>query len=97
MPRYLVERSFPDPPGFPVDDGGRLDCATVVERNADIGVTWLCSYVRDDRKKSFCLVEAPSPEAVRRAAERSKLPVDRITRVTVLDPHAYRKGGERDA
>jgi hypothetical protein len=91
MPRYIVERSFADPAGFPVD------CTDVVERNADIGVTWLCSYVRDDRKKSFCVYEAPSPEAVRRAAERSKLPVDRITRVTVLDPHAYGRKGGRDA
>jgi len=97
MPRYIVERSFTETGGFPVDRRGALTSAAVVERNADAGVTWLCSYVRDDKKKSFCLYEAPSPEAVRRAAERSGLPIDRITRVTVLDPHAYRTQGGGNA
>ena len=96
MPRYLVERTFADPTQLPRGGRGAGSRAAVVERNADAGVTWLCSFVRDDGKKSFCVYEAPSPEAVRRAAERSKLPIDRITRVTVLDPHAYRSKEETD-
>jgi hypothetical protein len=64
-----------------------------VERNADEGVTWLHSYVRDDGKKTFCIYEAPSPEAVRRAAARNGLTVDRITEVRALDPYTY-TGGE---
>ena len=35
------------------------------------------------------MYDAPNPEAIRRAAERNGLPVDRITRVTVLDPYFY--------
>ena len=88
MPRYIVERSFPDrlliPPGL---EGWR--CLAVVERNADEGVTWVHSYVSDDRTKSFCVYDAPSPEAIRKTASRNELPVDRITQVRVLDPYFY--------
>jgi uncharacterized protein DUF4242 len=38
-----------------------------------------------------CVYEAPSPEAIRKAARRSDLPVDRITRVRVLDPYSYER------
>lgn len=52
-------------------------------------MTWLHSYVSDDGKKAFCVYEAPTPEALRRTAARSGLPVDRITEVRVLDPYSY--------
>jgi hypothetical protein len=89
MPRYLVERSFPD--GFLLDtDGvGTQRYGDVVERNADDGVTWLHSYVSDDRTRTFCLYDGPSPEAIRKTAARNRLPVDRITQVRVLDPYFY--------
>jgi hypothetical protein len=83
MARYLVERTFEAPPSFPV--------AAIVERNADAGVTWLCSYVSDDGRTVFCLYDAPSPEAIRRAAARNGLPVHRIHEVSVLDPYPYAK------
>jgi uncharacterized protein DUF4242 len=47
-------------------------------------------FLRQDRKQTFCVYDAPAPEAIRRAAERNKLPVDRITEVRVLDPYFYR-------
>jgi hypothetical protein len=47
------------------------------------------SYVNEDTGTMLCLYEAPSPEAIRRAARRSDLPVDRITQVRVLDPYSY--------
>ena len=90
MPRYVVERTFSE--GLPVDAGGdgAALCLTVVERNADEGVTWVHSYVSEDRKKTFCVCDAPSPEAIRKTAARNDLPVDRITQVRVLDPYFYR-------
>jgi len=93
MPRYLVERSFPE--GFLLETQGEgaeryLD---VVERNFDDGVTWLHSYVSDDRTRTFCVYEGPSPEAIRKTAARNQLPVDRITQVRVLDPYSYSQGG----
>jgi hypothetical protein len=89
MPRYLVERTFPDGLPITVDDGGVQACREVVEKNADVGVTWLHSYVTDDGRKTICIYEGPSPEAVRQAASRNGLPVDSITAVRVLDPYFY--------
>jgi hypothetical protein len=62
----------------------------VVERNADDGVTWIHSYVSGDRSKTYCVYDAPTPEAIRKAARRNDLPVDQITEVSVLDPYFYR-------
>jgi hypothetical protein len=53
-------------------------------------VTWVHSYVSTDKKKTFCVYDGPSPEAIRRTAGRSKLPVERITEVRVLDPYFYK-------
>ena len=89
MPRYVVERTFPDGWHVPVDTDGAELCLAIGERNADEGVTWLHSYVSDDRTKSFCVYEAPTPEAIRRTAARNDLPVDVITQVRVLDPYFY--------
>jgi hypothetical protein len=64
-------------------------CQALVEQNADEGVTWLHSYVSDDERTTFCIYDAPTPEAIRRTARRNQLPVDQITPVTVLDPYFY--------
>ena len=89
MPRYLVERTFPDGLAIPMNDEGAQVCLTVVGNNTVEGVTWVHSYVTDDKGKTFCVYDAPSPEAIRTAAERNGLPVDRITEVRVLDPYFY--------
>jgi len=90
MPRYLVERQFPDGLQIPVDETGAKACLGVVENNLMDQVTWVHSYVSADKKKTFCIYDAPAPEAIRRTASRSKLPVERITEVRVLDPYFYR-------
>ncbi len=90
MPRYMVERTFPNGLAIPVNEEGARACLTVVGNNAQDQVTWVHSYVADDKKKTFCIYDAPSPEAIRRAAARSNLPVDRITEVRVLDPYFYK-------
>jgi hypothetical protein len=89
MPRYVVERTFPGGLQIPAGDAGVEVCLGVVERNADEGVTWVHSYVSDDRKNTFCIYDAPTPEAIRKTATRNDLPVDRITQVRVLDPYYY--------
>jgi len=61
----------------------------VVGRNAEEGVTWVHSYVTQDKKKTFCVYDGPTPEAIRKVAERNGLPVDRISEVRVLDPYFY--------
>jgi Protein of unknown function (DUF4242) len=89
MPRYMVQRTFPDRLEIPVANGGADICRTVVERNAEEGVTWLHSYVSADKRTTFCVYDAPTPEAVRKTAARNELPVDQITEVRVLDPYFY--------
>jgi hypothetical protein len=89
MPRYLVKRTFPNGLQIPAGPDGTELLGRVVEENADEGVTWLHSYVSDDREKSFCVYDAPNPEAIRKTATRNDLPVDHITQVSVLDPYAY--------
>ena len=90
MPRYIVEREFADGLRVPVDESGARACLAVVESNALDQVTWVHSYVSTDKGRSFCLYDAPSPEAIRRAATRCKLPVARITEVRVLDPYFFK-------
>jgi hypothetical protein len=90
MPRYLVERTFPDGLQIPVTEEGAVACLGVVGRNAEQGVTWVHSYVTDDKQHTFCIYDAPSPEAIRSTASANSLPVDRITEVRVLDPYFYR-------
>jgi hypothetical protein len=90
MPRYIVEREFPDGLQVPIDETGAKACLAVVDSNIADQVTWVHSYVSMDKKKSFCVYDAPSPEAIRRTAGRSKLPVGHITEVRVLDPYFYK-------
>jgi Protein of unknown function (DUF4242) len=89
LPRYVVERFFPSGLQIPVDTQGAEQCLTVVDRNAGEGVTWVHSYVSEDRKRSFCVYDAPDPEAIRKSAKRNDLPVEHITEVRVLDPYFY--------
>jgi hypothetical protein len=89
MPRYLIERDFPDGLEIPMNEAGADVCLKVIERNAEYGVTWIHSYATPDRKRTYCIYDAPNPEAIRRAAACNKLPVNQITEVRVLDPYFY--------
>ena len=62
----------------------------MVDNNLEENVTWVHSYVTEDKQRTFCIYDAPSPEAIRKAAQRNSLPVDRITQVSVLDPYFYK-------
>ena len=89
MPRYLVERTYPDQFIISINLDGVQVCQSIIDNDAVEQVTWLHSYVTHDKRKSFCVCDAPSPEAVRRAAQRNGQPVDRITEVRVFDPYFY--------
>lgn len=89
MPRYVVERTFPEGLRIPINGEGAQVCLDVIDRNADDGVTWIHSYVTEDRRKTFCVYDGPSPEAIRKTAARNALPIDAITQVRVLDPYFY--------
>ena len=89
MPRYMVEREFPAGLHVPVTDDGATACRGIVNSNAQDGVTWVHSYVSNDKKRTYCIYDAPTPEAIRRTADRNRLPIERITEVSVLDPYFY--------
>ncbi len=90
MPRYMVERTFPDGLEVPVNEQGANALLGIVNQNADQGVTWVHSYVSDDKRKTFCIYDGPDPESIRKAASCNSLPVDRIVKVSVLDPYFYK-------
>ena len=77
MPVFMVERRFADV--LEVDPG---IAAGINRINDDEDVRWLYSFLSADKRKPSCLFEAPSAEAIRRAAERAGLPVDVVVEVT---------------
>ncbi len=89
MPRYMVQRTFSEGLHIPIESDGAELCRGVVERNAEEGVTWVHSYVSADMRKTFCVYDAPTPEAIRKTAALNLMPVDQITQVRVLDPYFY--------
>jgi hypothetical protein len=89
MPRFMVERDFPEGLEIPTNAKGADVCRVVIGNNAEDGVTWVHSYVTADKKKTFCIYDAPSPEAIREVAARNQLPVGSISEVRVLDPYFY--------
>jgi hypothetical protein len=89
MPRYVIERSFPNGLHIPANADGAKACLDVMSRNSERNVNWVHSYISKDKSKSFCIYDAPSPEAIRAAADQNALPVDHITEVRVFDPYFY--------
>jgi hypothetical protein len=73
MPVFMIERGYAD-----VLDLTSEDADGVNRINADEGVEWLYSFLSADKRKTYCLYEAPSAEAIRRAASRAGLPADVI-------------------
>jgi len=85
----MVQRAFPEGLQIPIANGGAELCQGIVERNAEQGVTWVHSYVSEDKRTTFCIYDAPTPEAIRKTAAGNELPVDQIAQVLVLDPYCY--------
>jgi len=57
--------------------------------NGDVGVHWLFSFLSADKRKTYCLYEAPNADAIREAARRANLPADVIVEVTEVRPEAF--------
>ena len=89
MPRYLIERTFPNRLEIPMSKEGAQLCLNVAGNNSEENVTWIHSFVTRDKNKTFCIYDGPSPEAIRKVAGKNGLPVDSITEVRVLDPYFY--------
>ena len=89
MPLFLIERSFAEQLEL-TDDDVRL----IEDINADEGVRWLFSFLSADRRRSYCLYEAPSAEEIMVAARRANVPVDEIVEVDRFVPEVARTVAE---
>ena len=76
MPLYMIEREFAEELELSSDDVELIE-----EINADEGVHWLFSFLSADRRRTYCLYEAPSPEAIITAARRADVPADKVVEV----------------
>ena len=85
MPLYLIERTFADQLEISSDEVNLIE-----EINEDVGVSWLFSFLSADRHRTYCLYEAPSPDAIMTAATRADIPVDEIVEVSRLVPAELR-------
>ena len=84
MPRFMIERNFAEQLDVTNDSA-----ATVKRINDEEGVEWLFSFLSADKKKTYCLYEAFSVDAIRAAARRANLPADVIVEVSDLRPEMF--------
>jgi hypothetical protein len=76
MPLFVIERTFADQ--LQLSD---TDVRLIEEANADEGIRWLFSFLSADRRRTYCLYEAPSATEIVAAAERLNIPADAIVEV----------------
>jgi hypothetical protein len=81
MPLYVIERTFAEQLELSGDDVRLIE-----EINADEGVRWLFSFLSADRRRTYCLYEAPSPDAIVAAAARANVPADAVVEVGAAVP-----------
>ena len=85
MTLFLIERNFAE-----VLSPGADDVKAIGEVNAEVGVRWLYSFLSADKRKTYCLYEADTPEAIREAANKAGLPADVIIELSgEIRPEAF--------
>jgi hypothetical protein len=84
MPLFLIERNFAQ--DVMLDDAS---AAQVRQINDDIGIQWLYSFLSADKRKTYCLYEAPNADAIRAAAGRLAIPADVIIPVSEVRPEQF--------
>jgi hypothetical protein len=77
MPLYVIERKYAAQLEISAEGVKALE-----EINADEGVRWLFSFLSADRRQTYCLYEAPSPDELIAAARRANIPADVIVEVS---------------
>ncbi|HEX6999138.1 MAG TPA: DUF4242 domain-containing protein [Gammaproteobacteria bacterium] len=71
MALFIIERNFAQQ-----IDPTAEEIKAIGEVNEAVGVRWIYSFLSADKRKTYCLYEAQSAEAVREAARRAGLPAD---------------------
>lgn len=77
MALFIIERTFAEELEATDDD-----VRAIGEVNDDVGVKWLYSFLAADKRKTYCLYEAESAEAIREAARRAGLPADVVVELS---------------
>jgi hypothetical protein len=75
MPLFIIERNFAEEIQLDPNDEVSLKV------NEEVGVKWLYSFLSLDKKKTYCLYEAPNADAVYEAARRANVPADSVIQV----------------
>ena len=81
---FMIERVFAEKLDLTSDDVKLIE-----EVNADEGVRWLFSFLSADRRRSYCLYEAPSPDMILAAAQRVGIPADVVVEVNRVSADMY--------
>src|SRR5881392_1996733 len=84
VPRFLIERTFAEAVEVSKEDADNIRLI-----NDEEGVRWLFSFLSPDKRKTYCLYEAPSAEAIRVAARRLDIPADVIVEVSEVRPEMF--------
>ena len=84
MARFIIERNFAEQQELTKDGAANIKLI-----NDDEGVQWIFSFLSADKKKTYCLYEAPDMESIRAAARRANVPADVIIEVTELSPAMF--------
>jgi hypothetical protein len=84
MPRFIVERNFAEQL-----EHTKEGVDSVQRINDEEGVKWIFSFLSADKRKTYCLYEAPNADAIRRAARRNDVPADVIIEVSEISPTMF--------
>lgn len=84
MPRFIIERNFAEK--LELSEEAKLEVQKI---NTTEDVEWIFSFLSADKRKTYCLYEAPDADAIRRAAEKANIPADVITPVDQVNPALF--------
>jgi len=86
MPKFIIERNFAEKLELAVWKEGNERIERI---NDEEGIKWIFSFLSADKRKTYCLYEAPNADDIRRAAARANIPADVITMVDEVNPAMF--------
>lgn len=84
MALFLIERNFAEELQL-----GAEDVESIQSYNESASLRWLFSFLSSDKKKTYCLYEAPDAEALLKQARDLKIPADAIIEVGEINPEMF--------
>jgi hypothetical protein len=86
MPKFIIEREIPGAGKMSPEDLQRAaQKSNSVLQKLGTDIQWVHSYVAGN--KIYCIYSAPSEDLIKKHAEQSGFPANKITRVSaIIDP-----------